>query len=477
MSNVFVELLEFENRSNVLEYRFQYKNMLMWPFVRYDIFAHIIDKEIYQGDITSISNIVLHEKETFCNRIVRRTREMLRAYMSKVSIPQKDILFLSHSGANVKNADGKVYNRLWDEYALIFPEKTAMLESPIDGYSSKDRVFSGVISSRYLDYKIWLKAKMKRQSKRDIVNIDAFVQYIQHNFPYELGNVFLADLRIRLFDYAKKIGSQDKVYRKFFMQMKPKVVFVAEACYGCNRAFLVWMLHDMQIPVYEIQHGLVHQVHSAYNYSHLIFENKEYLEYLPDKFFVFGEFWKKHIELPVSCQVMGSANFTESINKRTEVECEIASRILIVLNYDPMMELIDILLSQLDDKYSIVVKPHPLYQSVVDALEIFKENDKFSIVREGNIFDSIIQAEYVIGDYSTVLYEATGCGKKVFVYRHELTEMYISKEIGNWFSTPEELVELLRNGKAIKKNDDVDYYFNSHWKEKYRNMIADTIYL
>ncbi len=86
-------------------------------------------------------------------------------------------------------------------------------------------------------------------------------------------------------------------------------------------------------------------------------------------------------------------------------------------------------LKKLDSKLIISIRPHPLYSNMVLVNKVFKD---FNIenIYEVNIKDSIIQTDYVVSLYSTVLLEAHLLNKNVVIddlvdekYYHKLKEL------------------------------------------------------
>ena len=232
----------------------------------------------------------------------------------------------------------------------------------------------------------------------------------------------------------------------------------------------------MGIPVREIQHGLVTLSHVAYNYSEKIYNSREYREYLPDIFYTFGQFWGENIRIPIPSKVLGNANFSTNISGEDFKKREVKNRIFIALtdHAEPFVELLRYVLPALLDDYSIVIKTHPKDAHLKEEFTEFCSYNNFSISNQGNIFDYIAEAEYVVSDYSTTLYEAAGCGKKVLVSRCKQAEWFIAETIGVWFDSPAEFLNMIQSASfkesTVKQQD---YIFDSNWAENYRKIIGE----
>lgn len=467
------KLLEFENNTDILKYRFQYSHLLIWPFARYFFFEEACKQQFEQTESVEETH---NRKISVREKLLGKWKQFIWAMESKPPKMKKDIVFLCHNGSNVLREDGKVYNRIFDEYALIYAQDTVMIETPVEGYSSKNRVVPSVISSRYMEYLIWLRVKMSKQDIKDAEVIDEFLENMKNHFPVSLSERFYCDLRTQLLEQAMKIKYLDIYFRRLMKSISPKLVFVEDGCYGLDKAYKIWILHDLGIPVREIQHGLVTPSHVAYNYSEKICESVEYLKFFPDIFYTFGCFWNNSIRIPVPVQVLGNANFSMNIANENFMKHEIKNRILIALtdHAQPFVELLRYILPVLSADYSIIIKTHPKDTHLQTDFTEFLQYKNCKVCNQGNIFDYIAEAEFVVSDYSTTLYEAAGCGKKVLVSRCKQAEWFIAEQIGMWYNSPNEFLDIIMNHSFHEGYmNQTDYIFDHRWKENYKRIIGE----
>jgi len=46
LNDIIQKLFEFENNPELLEFKFEFDDILMWPFIRYSLFQGVINQEL-----------------------------------------------------------------------------------------------------------------------------------------------------------------------------------------------------------------------------------------------------------------------------------------------------------------------------------------------------------------------------------------------------------------------------------------------
>lgn len=472
---IFNKFLAFENTGHVLTFRYSYRNMLVWPFVRNAVW-NAVYKSIY-GDQAGLVD----------NTAQNMTKGRIRSYkweqffrISKnplFSHQHTDILYLYHVLGNVKDENGVYYNRIYDDFVALH-DSTAIIESaPLfrHFYPKKYKTFE----ADSIEILCAVHEKVSVLKRRDREMIDGFFAYLDGELPFEIRKPWRDVIRVELERYAKNMSLIYGYYRKVFMKHSPKLVFVAQGCDGSHMACKIKVLRDLGIPSAEIQHGLISERHFAYNYSQAIFDSTEYREYMPDYFLTFGHFWEQSIRLPVKTVVLGNANFNRNFNSAPgaetgEVHKEISpkERNILILPSDtePYAELIGYIRAKLPDR-KIFVKVHPTKTQQYETLKKL-EDDHVGVYIKENINDFFSQTEIVIGDGSTALYEAAALGRQVMIWDTERSAS-IHRAIGTWFRSKEDVVEVLRAEQSetepeIKPED----IFARDSEERYRSFIS-----
>jgi CDP-glycerol glycerophosphotransferase (TagB/SpsB family) len=105
---------------------------------------------------------------------------------------------------------------------------------------------------------------------------------------------------------------------------------------------------------------------------------------------------------------------------------------------------------------------------LIKPLETFENID---IKKDGDIYELLAKSESIIACYSTTVFEAMAFKKNIYILDNEFSKNYIPKEIGLRFKNNHELLNLIKNKVKNDWDLDIEYYFNSKWKENYKRFI------
>lgn len=475
ISENFEKFLAFENSGKVLTFHYQYRNMLVWPFVR-NVLWNCVYK-IINGENTGFLDSSAQNMKN--GRLLSyKWMQFFKISANPLfSCKQTDVLYLYHVMGNVKDENGVYYNRIYDDFAALY-DSTAIIESA--------PLFRHFYPKKYKTYEAdaieiicAFHEKLAPLCGQDRDMIERFIDYLKRDFPFTLGESHLRMIRIELERYAKNMKLIYEYYRKVFTRISPKLVFVAQACDGSHMACKIRVLRDLGIPSAEIQHGLISNEHFAYNYSRAVYDSEEYRRYLPEHFLTFGHFWERTMRLPVHKVVLGSANFNRNFDtadqQHTAVEHKTADGSILILPsvLETYTELIRFLYDKMPDR-KLLVKVHP---TKIKQYEVFKEmeNDRIGVYINENINYFFDRAEIVIGDDSTALYEAAALGKQVLIWDTEYSKN-IHRAVGRRFADKEELVELLQSDhvdeEAEIRPEDI---FARDSDRRYQSFIAEYV--
>lgn len=451
------ELLEYEKNSKVLSFQFQYKKTLVWPFIRFDIFRFICDSNS-NLNLKKVSSKMLPLKyENIIEKLI---------YNPYFSLPH-NIMYIYQGGINVIKEDGTVFNRLVDDYAKIFSKQTYLLEGKSTQRLCK-RNQRNINNSDFISNLIDCNVSKINTNQKDKEMCNKFITYLIHTLPFEMNRKFWQTIERRILLYSKQIIFYDKYYRLLFSMIRPKIVIMEDACFGGAQAYILRLLKDLKIPSAEIQHGWVGKTHEAYNYSNLICNSETYKDYMPQYFLAYGEYWLNKINLPVKKLVIGSPVFTMNKVKIDEIKCK--NHILLIMSeHNDCLKLLEKLMPLLESKYFLELRLHPLELNSSRWYTKFNKYKNFKIVTSGIIYDSINRAEYVVGDFSTALFEAAALGKKVLVYANEYAKTWEPEEISIQFETVEQLLQIMKEDKGCKVVSNT--IFDTNWKANYKKFI------
>lgn len=474
ISENFERFLAFENSGKVLTFHYQYRNMLVWPFVRNVLFNCVY--KITNGESTGLLDIGAQNMKN--GRLLSyKWMQFFKISTNPLfSCKQTDVLYLYHVMGNVKDENGAYYNRIYDDFAALYGS-TAIIESaPLfrHFYPKKYKTYE----ADAIEIVCAFHEKLAPLGEQDRDMIERFIAYLKRDFPFALEESHLRMIRIELERYAKNMKLIYEYYRKVFTRVSPKLVFVAQACDGSHAACKIKVLRDLGIPSAEIQHGLISNEHFAYNYSQTAYDSEEYRSYLPDHFLTFGHFWERTIRLPVHKVVLGSANFNRNFDETRQYHAaddKAADESILILpsTLETYTELIRYLYDKLPDR-KLLVKVHP---TKINQYEVFKEmeNDRIEVYINENINYFFSRSQTVIGDDSTALYEAAALGKQVMIWDTVYSKSF-HRAIGRRFADKEELVELLQSDHADTAADiRPEDIFARDSEKRYRAFVAEYV--
>lgn len=455
------DFLEFEKEHDLLKYKFSKSGYCMWPYIRHQIVSYLL-----YGNNSSIKfeDTTLPEEKQKIKKIMSLVVDYARTLaLSKKqgTIKTKKALFLSCDSSDI-NSEYGWYNRTLDFFAECFPNDSQMLILSTNTLCTPRRFKNYFIDVR-LHTNIKIIERFNHINSKDISQVDSLLSEVENQFPC-IGSYLEDRIKKLLMRKCRSIDYEIKYLSKLVDRIKPKVAVIEDGCYGYDKAVYIKILKNKGIKVFEAQHGLIGLNHPAYNF---IFDRKsEYVDYLPDVFMSYGKYWESVSRLPIRVIPIGAPNFYSNSVEDKEKK----GRILIALT-DYSSYWIRFVKDYLKDKKAadIVIKAHPLSTYLLDDFCEFKDVNGIELCAQGNIYDFISEAEFILSDMSTVIFEAYCKKKKVFVYDCEQSNEFIPKEIGFRIKSYKEFKDIVNKleNNSYSFDDNVDYYFDSNWRENY----------
>jgi len=463
MANALKKLLEIEKEEKILEYRFNFDNFLMWPVIRWAVFSQAIN-DYEEQTIKSTPKIP---------QLLKYAINILIKY--PYFVKNTDIMAFGKTVSNVL-VDKQYFHRIHDYYNFVFPENTIFFEEPNNFEYKKPRAFKKTYYYDYIRIMPILRTKLNKNIDiEQIRTINAFVDYLKTNFDKKFDDSFYETIKTRLIKEGKRLKYRKKYFMKLLDKIKPKVLFLNCAHYGGESYIIKWA-KERGIITAEFQHGVVSKMHPAYNYGDGILNSEEYRKYTPDYFLTYGEYWNKQIKIPGNTYVVGNPHFHESIKRYKDIKEE-ENTILIVSQGTLTKEFVETakyLASEFKDK-KIVFKMHPgemKNYNLIKPLEAFRN---IEIQKDGDIYELLAKYESIVACYSTTVFEALAFNKRIYLLDNSYSKNYIPKEIGIRFKNFTELRDLIKNKVKNENEQDIEYYFNSNWKENYKKFIEQEI--
>lgn len=396
-------------------------------------------------------------------------------------IKRKKIIIFSTAVSSNLLVDNKYFNRISDYFALERTEDTVLIERSLKWRYYFPRYFQSVYCNDFIKLVAILISKILPCSKPDLLNIDKFIEYVRENHFESSVKQSLSKVRSELLNLCRLIPVYEFFYRILFRRINPLVVFVEDGCYGGLNAIILKIAKEMNIITAEFQHGFIDSNDVAYNYADVILRSQEYGTYLPDYLLLYGLRWASSMNVHSKKIIIGNPNLSEMIcflsKEQTHKYINNKKNILFISQWtvstlmaEYALKIIDIL----DNEFVITFRLHPAEE--IQAVLLKKLKDKSILINKNeSLYNLFHKADYIVGCYSTALFEAMAFKKAIYILDHPLS-VSVPDNVGMRVKNPEELATLIKNNvKANNGEDDIKLYWADNWRDNYRAFLSDEI--
>jgi len=202
-----------------------------------------------------------------------------------------------------------------------------------------------------------------------------------------------------------------RVFSEYFKNAKTKDLYLVDAY---SNQWLVLAAHAAGVRVHEIQHGFVNEFHPAYSYP----LGSPKLDHIPEELLVWGEFWTSAVALPngMTSRVSGATKqFNEYRQKLSKIKRD-PKQVLFTSQGAVSEELqkAAVAAAKALPDFKIIYRLHPN-----EDLESYPKTNlpkNFSYSHKSPVFlELLAESEYLVGAFSTTLYEGMALGSRVLV--------------------------------------------------------------
>ena len=445
--------LEVEKKYNL--YNDTIDGINYWIYSRYDMWAGILDEQLELGK-AHIGKIKWNERFFIYFKLVKNS-------IFKRKRPKKaiDICFAFDSSSR-KMINGQyecIYTEGLEKEFLnsVVLEHPYLLEHPVSEGSVNPIYLDYILLKQEISYRIYpILFKRKYNQLRKIVRKKTTEPFaaLEKFSPQKLDIDKLEKELIKQIIYYK---SGIKSFKKLVDKIHPKII-IEIAAYSSYCMMLNEICKENHITVIELQHGVMND-HLAYSYA-----TDEMIRQLPDKIFLFSEFWKKKIHLPIKedCLTVTGFPYFESRMKQAKKISEFndGKRNILFLSQGTIGKKLKDLAIELaqkinKDDYRILYK---LHAGEVERYKTdYKEMENYGIevihTNKDILYDLFASSEIQIGVYTTAIYEGLGFGINTFIYKIEQSE-YMDElcDLGyaRYFESCEQLYKFILENKKEK---------------------------
>ena len=371
---------------------------------------------------------------------------------------QNDILVLNH---NRRSFNGKTYDCIYTDcivdntYSAFFVEApyqyTHFRPSTSKNVHYTDRL---VINSLIYEklYKIIHKKKYNQMLSDIQNNIKDALEELKKEYGWE-GSA--ASISRKCAEKVLRCNYERKYYQKIIKKVNPKLIMEV-VNYGRACMLINEIAKEMNIPSVELQHGTMYKEHSGYQYP-----KGESIKQLPDKLFVFSDFWKNCISFPIGDEniiTTGFPNYERKRERYNDIVREDKRKTIIFISQGTIGKQLSLLAAELSVKldsneYRVIYKLHPAeYETWREDMPCLVDTSVEVIDNRGvDLYELFARSDIQIGAYSTAMFEGMGFGLRTFIYNvghYDIMLPLIEQGYAELVTSAEECVKLINEDKS-----------------------------
>lgn len=399
MSSISEEVILFENKNQLWNLKIQ--DVFIWELIRLDVFLQIQELHSSEKFVPTSS-----KSQSFRIKIKRFISNLFRSPFLGKKVDE--IIFESSRKYKISdNSYADLYTSFLKDDNFVKNALTIETTFDIDNFDYKK---SHIDSLNFISKLLRSFVKITYNST-EIHEIKKLETLLKDNFG------LLIDLKETIRTKILHFKSEELVFHWLLKLRKPKKVFFI----GYNRfSALVSACKKLNVDSIEVQHGLILKESLIYHFPNV---SKGALNYFPNSFVLWKEFPYNTGELPVctkNIKYINKSHLTYMVEKFSNIKKEKKS-ILIVSQPMHSTGILDFIKSNLLSlrEYNIYYKIHPMEFNKLGLNDDLTDLSKFGNIKiiknEMSIYELLQKVSFVLGVYSTTLFEASLFNCEIFV--------------------------------------------------------------
>jgi hypothetical protein len=466
-----LDILAVENDPALLDFKCSQTGLLLWPMVRAPFVRAIMSDQLYETPLVGsappvpkLRGIGALSKAVVHNAIHGRNAKA-------------DILLMA-TGMGNQIKDGRWFNRLSDYFAMERHDQTLVVEDFFDWRwpfpRHNNRVLfhaptqvAAIMAGRRLCHNEHLLQAQRLMS----MVVERSKQILSWNCAAETEKMLVQLL-------ARRTAATPWLYRKYRTMLErvgPKLLIKEEACYG-SAAPLMLAAKSLGIATAEYQHGVVAAGHDAYNVAPVLHNSLDYRKTLPDYFLGYGEWWNEQINVPIAKIAIGNPHRSEQVQQYIAHSVQARTDVLVLsdgIETDLYLGLARELAAQLDTRFTVVFRPHPLERAKVLAAFPGGIVDSVRIDQNRDIYQSFLSAYAVVSELSTGLFEAVGLVNRILIWDTAKARFCFPSHPFSVFSDAGDLArKLVEDGRIELATEQGEKIWKPDWRANYGRFLA-----
>ncbi|MBQ9926619.1 MAG: hypothetical protein IJO65_01455 [Lachnospiraceae bacterium] len=414
----------------------------------------------------------------------KETKTSILTVLKNIKIPVKscDMLVINHPRRVM--IDG-IYECIYTDKIVEQIGNAVVLEEPYEGSHSKPVHTPNLFYTDIIGLQCYLHCVMtqvfrpkefERVKNEITARINNPIKELNEVYHVEIKpDIIVNEMMYGYFMYQKEY----LFYKKIIKRLRPKVILEVVSY---NRECMVVneIAKEMNIPTIELQHGIIGEEHSAYNFPQG-YDIKQFPQYI----FLFSEYWKNKASFPIAEAeriATGYPHLERMANRFISYrENRAKQKTILFLSSGPIGDklsqiAVDLKKSLDADKFRIIYKLHPKeyvtwqqdYPHLIEAgVEVIDTN-------QINLYELFAISDVQVSGYnSTTVFEGLYFNLQTFILNYatavEIDDL-CKKGVACYFDDATELAALLNSDMSI------DLPKNNFWQSNALENTVNEIY-
>jgi hypothetical protein len=448
-----------DDEEGILEYKLP-NGLSIWLLMRYVIYTTLLRKTIREYKAPGSKGVTAKKLRP----LKKNLNYLLNSYTKDpLSINKRfDCVNICSTLACVPSADGfknRISGFLNDLDSI---DVLNLIKSDGGLYRKK---YAGTY--RFYDF-IFLKEAIKQKlsfknKKKDPIAVDDFLNLLRTKLKTELTDADLASITEVLKYYALIAAGVERSIRRVLAHAAPKLVIIEDGNYGSLDACTIAMLTKrIGIKTAEIQHGVFDV---GYQYSDKLIGHTSFAMHKTDYILGFGEYFSQFIHSSSKNITIGNQFLEMKVQELPKKNNPSSlATILFITQRDFTDNIIPILqdaLRTMRNKFKLIIRLHPSDPGSKGKYSELTSLAPTEFSAHEDIYELIGSADYILGSYSTTLYESLFFGKTPIVHENELSRHFVPGGMGIRFKTAMELKLILEAAPAKVLTETKEYYWKT----------------
>jgi len=387
-----------------------------------------------------------------------------------------DLVFIAPGGGNIYRADeGRHFNWITDYCAQAVDARSQVVELSKHWAYARPRAHPDVSTQHdWIALRARIAARRHRLADGERQAIDRYLGVLREAFGDVLQPAHFQHMGRALQVSAASAATWHSGYQRFFERRRPRLLQINGASYGGMWAYVVRWARAAGIPVIEFQHGYIGRDHYAYNYAPAL-AGSSYAQGLPDYLLTFGQYWADSVRTPSQTVVIGSPRMSDQA--RAGSASGTAPYVLLAstgVGPEFYLAVVQGLLRGLPAGVQVRFRPHPGERQVAATnYAALLADDRVVIDAEPDVYRSIAGAALVVGDITTLMFEAIGLGVPTRVIDCEIARRRMPASIFQFLDYADVPALLARRQQGGERDEALRaHVWAPDWRERYRSFIG-----